>query len=117
MENAICIARRGTRYKIRRLVDANIIGIAFLGCGEGGFSGTWTRFFTWWDMNVAIWPPSHADGPIEPALQKEASVMKRARAEMSSTGNCSAITRRNIFGKMRAAFIVIGGARSSKSGG
>ncbi len=41
--------------KIRRLVDANIIGI-FIWDLEGGFSRPTTRFSAWWDTTARISP-------------------------------------------------------------
>ena len=41
--------------KIRRLVDANIIGILPSGSGKVGFSRRMTRSSAWWDMTARIW--------------------------------------------------------------
>ena len=69
--------------KIRRLVDSNIIGIV-IGDVGGGFSRPMTRFFTWWDMTVGIWPPVASAEPISRRPNGESVV--NARAELSSTG-------------------------------
>ena len=64
MENARLyrdLAEREAR--IRRLVDANIIGIFFWDL-EGGFSKRTMRFFSWWDTTVRISHQGVSAGPI-----------------------------------------------------
>ena len=50
--------------KIRRLVDANIIGIFHLGGSMAGFSRPMTHFFRWWGTTVRISSRVKCAGPI-----------------------------------------------------